>query len=170
MKSNPYGNPPRIPPRERPISTEGTDSRTPPGPQRDRAPDKLFTSDELNIQSKKRDPDAIDLDPPPPPDPDAGAPMPLALAETRTFPYPDSAFEHITLTDAPICEETAQELARMIRPGGTIRLRGPAFYANIAHRFVVNALGSRAKTKQTTTGEDEWAITTTVISVSREKP
>ena len=69
--------------------------------------------------------------------------------------------EGISIENAPILPDTAAEIARVIKPGGSIRLVNPADYAKIAHQRVIDAVGGNV------VHVTENGITTTTITVPR---
>lgn len=75
----------------------------------------------------------------------AGRPIPnLVQARGERLPFANQSVDIITLQHAPIRPATVNEIARVIRPGGDIRLVGPNTPEVLAaHQQVANAVGGR---------------------------
>ena len=85
----------------------------------------------------------------------------MVRAHGERLPFRDRCADTITLENAQIKPGTGSEIARVIKPGGTIRLVGPADVAKTAHADIARAVGGTVT--QTTTGSGDQAITTTTI-------
>jgi hypothetical protein len=97
----------------------------------------------------------------PPTDPFGAPPTPLGRPEQ--LPFPDQSVDIYTLQSAPIRPGTITELARVIRPGGDIRLVGPNTPEVLAaHEQIANAVGGRVY--QTVVGD---CVFTNVIVPAR---
>lgn len=72
-----------------------------------------------------------------------GRPIPNRVAGTgENLPFPDRSVDIYSLENAPIRPGTISEIARVIKPGGDIRLVGPNVPEVIeAHQGVANAVG-----------------------------
>jgi len=91
-----------------------------------------------------------------------GRPIPNHVPGTgQKLPFGNGVADGISLENAPILPETAAEIARVIKPGGSIRLVSPAEYAKVAHQRVIDAVGG------TVVQVTENGITTTTITVPR---
>lgn len=96
----------------------------------------------------------------------AGRPIPdLVQATGERLPFANQSASLITIENTPISQATGSQVARVIRPGGEIRLVSPADYAQVAHQRVIQAFPSGATVTQTTVGTGEAAVTTTIIRV-----
>ena len=75
----------------------------------------------------------------------AGRPIPnLVQATGERLPFATQSVDIITLENAPIRPATISEIARVIRPGGDIRLVGPATPEVLAaHQRIADAVGGR---------------------------
>ncbi len=101
----------------------------------------------------------------------AGRPIPnLVQATGERLPFGNQVADIITIENTPISQATASQVARVIKPGGEIRLVGPADYAQVAHQRVIQALPPGATVTQTTVGTGETAVTTTIIRVPGGTP
>ncbi len=127
----------------------------------------------LDIGGEGRYPVAINVNPGMPgrpagqlPTTMTGGPIPnLVVARGEQLPFANGAADLITIENTPITQRTASEVARVIRPGGEIRLVGPADVARTLHQRVINAVPQGATVTQTTVGTGDAAITTTNIRV-----
>jgi hypothetical protein len=101
----------------------------------------------------------------------AGRPIPnLVQATGEQLPFANQSASLITIENTPISQATASNVARVISPGGEIRLVSPADYAATAHQRVIQALPPGATFTQTTVGTGETAVTTTIIRVPGGTP
>jgi hypothetical protein len=92
----------------------------------------------------------------------AGRPIPNRVAGTgQQLPFGNAVADGISLENAPILPRTATEIARVLKPGGSVRLVSPADYAKVAHQRVIDAVWGHVQ--QTTVN----GITTTVITAPR---
>jgi hypothetical protein len=75
----------------------------------------------------------------------AGRPIPNRVAGTgEKLPFGDRSVDIINLENAPIRPGTITEIARVIKPGGDIRLVGPATPEVLAaHQRVADAVGGK---------------------------
>jgi len=96
----------------------------------------------------------------------AGRPIPnLVQATGERLPFANQAAQIVTIENTPISQATASQVARVIRPGGEIRLVSPADYARTAHQRVIQAVPQGSTVTQTTVGTGDAAMTTTIIRV-----
>jgi len=87
-----------------------------------------------------------------------GRPIPnLVLGVGERLPFASHSADTLIVESAPVRAGSAQELARVIRPGGTIRLVHPSDYARAAHQSVIDAVVG------TVMQSTEGGMTTTVI-------
>ncbi len=122
----------------------------------------------IDIGGEGRYPGAVNVNPSPVTSTTgtAGRPIPNRVAGTgEKLPQANQSADLITVENTPISLGAAGEIARVIKPGGEIRLVGPADYAQVAHQRVIKALPPGATVTQTTVGTGETAITTTVIKL-----
>jgi SAM-dependent methyltransferase len=90
-----------------------------------------------------------------------GQPIPnLVLGVGERMPFPDHSANLITIENAPIRPRAASELARVIKPGGTILLWHPTPYAQVTHSSVAFAAGGVWR-QVTLNGETLTIITAT---------
>jgi hypothetical protein len=80
----------------------------------------------------------------------------------ESLPFGARHADGISLENAPITAQTAAEIARVIKPGGSIRLVSPSDYAAVAHKRVIDAISGCNVQQSTING-----ITTTTITVPR---
>ena len=78
------------------------------------------------------------------------------------LPFGARNADGISLENAPITAQTAAEIARVIKPGGSIRLVSPSDYAAAAHKRVIDSISGCNVQQSTVNG-----ITTTTITVPR---
>lgn len=72
-----------------------------------------------------------------------GRPIPNRVAGlAEALPIADEVADLVTVESAPLRPGAAEELARVLRPGGEIRLLHPAAYAAETHGAVAAALGA----------------------------
>lgn len=72
----------------------------------------------------------------------AGRPIPdLVLGRGEQLPIASGTVDRVTVESAPLRPGAADEIARVLRPGGTVRLLHPTGYAAAAHEAVAGALG-----------------------------
>ncbi len=91
----------------------------------------------------------------------SGRPIPnLVMGVAEQLPFQSHSADTLIVESAPLRLGSATELARVIRPGGTIRLVHPSAYAASAHQGVIDAVGGAV----VQTVHD--GITTTIIVVS----
>jgi hypothetical protein len=93
----------------------------------------------------------------------AGSPIPNHVLGTGSvMPFPAHYADVITCENTPLLPGTAAEIARVIKPGGRIRLFHPTTnstpYGNRAHADVVHAVGGKWYTYNSPDG-----YTTTLI-------
>ncbi len=76
----------------------------------------------------------------------AGRPIPnLVKASGENLPYANQSVDIVTLQSTPITPKTVSEIARVIKPGGDIRLAGPNSPEVLAaHKSVAEAVGGKA--------------------------
>lgn len=95
----------------------------------------------------------------------AGRPIPnLVQGVGEKLPFPARAADTIIVENAPLRPETIAELARVIKPGGAVRLVHPSEYAAKVHQAAVRAIGERVH-QRTADG-----VTTTVVAGSTSRP
>lgn len=76
----------------------------------------------------------------------------LIKASGERLPFADRSVDIVSLENAPIRSQTVAEIARVIKPGGDIRLVGPnVAEVQTAHQDIANAVGGRIY--QTVVGE-----------------
>lgn len=93
-----------------------------------------------------------------------GRPIPRHVQGVgEKMPFPARSAHELIVENAPIRPGTARELARVIKPGGTIRLSHPSEYATSAHAEVAKEVGGRFFQR------DHGGITTTVIRAPVKK-
>jgi hypothetical protein len=80
----------------------------------------------------------------------------------ESLPFGARHADGISLENAPITAQTAVEIARVIKPGGSIRLVSPSDYAAAAHKRVIDSISGCNVQQSTVNG-----ITTTTITVPR---
>lgn len=121
----------------------------------------------IDIGGEGRYPDAINLNPSPTTTTGigmpVGSPIPNHVAGVGShMPFPDDYADVITVESTPILPGTAEEIARVIQPGGRIRLYHPTDsstpYGHLAHDEVVREVGGRSYTYYSPNG-----FTTTLI-------
>ncbi len=78
------------------------------------------------------------------------------------LPFPDRHADGISLENTPLSAQTAAEIVRVIKPGGSIRLQHWADYASETHSLVTNAIPN-CTVNQVTKG----GYTITTITVPR---
>ena len=89
-----------------------------------------------------------------------GRPIPnLVVGRGEALPIADEVADLVTVESAPIREHAADEIARVLKPGGTVRLLHPAGYAAQTHGIVAAALGPELVGAVTTTGADDMTLT-----------
>jgi hypothetical protein len=72
-----------------------------------------------------------------------GRPIPhLVVGRGEALPIADHVADVVTVESAPIREGAAQEIARVLAPGGEVRLLHPSGYAAQTHSLVEAALGA----------------------------
>lgn len=72
-----------------------------------------------------------------------GRPIPnLVVGRGEALPIADHVADLVTVESAPIRPGAADEIARVLRPGGVVRLLQPAGYAAQTHGIVAAALGA----------------------------
>jgi len=81
------------------------------------------------------------------------------------LPQGNGSADLITVENTPIRPGAPAEIARVVKPGGEIRLVHPAKYAETAHQQVIQALPPGATVTRTTVGTGDTAITTTIIKL-----
>jgi hypothetical protein len=81
----------------------------------------------------------------------------LVQALGEKLPFKARVADLITVENTPLKAGAAEQIARVIKPGGEIRLIHPASYAESAHQRVIDAVRGRT-TQQTVEG-----ITSTII-------
>ncbi len=77
------------------------------------------------------------------------------------LPFGNSLADGISVESSPIFADTATEIARVLKPGGSVRLFHREGYAKVAHQRVIDAVGGTYQ---------QWTIdglTTTVITAPR---
>jgi len=95
-----------------------------------------------------------------------GRPIPNRIAGVgETLSQANQSVDLITVENTPIRSGASAEIARVIKPGGEIRLVHPAQYAKIVHQQVIQALPKGATFTQTTIGTGDAAMTTTIINL-----
>jgi hypothetical protein len=93
----------------------------------------------------------------------AGRTIPNRVAgRGEGLPFGARHADGISLENAPITAQTAAEIARVIKPGGSIRLVSPSDYAAAAHKRVIDSISGCNVQQSTVNG-----ITTTTITVPR---
>jgi RHS repeat-associated protein len=100
----------------------------------------------------------------------AGRAIPsLVQAAGERLPFADRSANIITLQHAPIRPGTISEIARTIRPGGEIRLVGPATPEVLAaHQRVANAVGGKVfQTRITVPSDVGGTVYTNIIVPAR---
>lgn len=125
----------------------------------------------IDIGGEGRYPDAINVNPNTTTTTTGTAGRPiqnLVQATSERLPFANQSVDVITLENLQITQTTASEIARVIKPGGKIRLVGPADYARTAHQRVIQALPRGSTVGQTTVGTGDTAMTTTIIRVPGE--
>lgn len=71
-----------------------------------------------------------------------GRPVPnLVLGRGEALPIASGVADVVTVEHAPLRPGAADEIARVLKPGGIVRLLHPADYAGVAHDAVAGALG-----------------------------
>ena len=94
-----------------------------------------------------------------------GRPIPrLVQGVGERMPLATGSADRVLVESAPLRDGAAAELARVIKPGGTIRLAHPADYARKSHGAVIRAVGGRAR--QRTVG----GMTVTIITAPDRAP
>jgi hypothetical protein len=78
------------------------------------------------------------------------------------LPFGARNADGISLENAPITAQTGAEIARVIKPGGSIRLVSPSDYAAAAHKRVIDSISGCNVQQSTVNG-----TTTTTITVPR---
>ena len=87
-----------------------------------------------------------------------GQPIPnLVQGFAEKLPFASRSADRLIVESAPLRPGAAAEMARVIRPGGVVRLMHPSEYAAQSHKGVVQAIGGRM-VQSTNDG-----VTTTVI-------
>jgi hypothetical protein len=66
----------------------------------------------------------------------------LVVGRGEALPIADHVADLVTVESAPIRPGAAEEIARVLRPGGEVRLLHPAGYAAETHGLVAAALGA----------------------------
>jgi hypothetical protein len=83
-------------------------------------------------------------------------------APGENLPFDAHYADGISVENVPIYAQTALEISRVIRPGGSIRLLNPTVYAAVAHQRVIDAIRNGSVVQTAMNG-----ITTTVITVPK---
>jgi hypothetical protein len=92
---------------------------------------------------------------------EAGRPIPnLVVGRGEALPIADHVADLVTVESAPLRPGAADEIARVLRPGGEIRLFHPAAYAAETHGAVAAALGVELVDVMTRNADD---MTLTVL-------
>jgi RHS repeat-associated protein len=90
---------------------------------------------------------------------ESGQPIPnLVQGVGENAPFKNGVADLITVENTPLREGSPSEIARILKPGGEVRLVHPADYAASAHQQVINAVGGTVH--QTT---DNGTTTTIII-------
>ncbi len=93
-----------------------------------------------------------------------GRPIPNRVpGRGERLPFGTNHAEGISVENTPVSAATAAEIARVIKPGGSIRLLHWYDYASVAHQRVIDAVGEGCTVVQTTKNN----YTTTVITVPK---
>jgi RHS repeat-associated protein len=94
-----------------------------------------------------------------------GQPIPrlILIAPGQRVPRADHSIDIVTVENTTLNTDVINNIARLIRPGGEIRLHHPAPYARTAHPQVQQAVNGSQRSF--TVGAGEQAITVTVIRV-----
>ena len=89
-----------------------------------------------------------------------GRPIPnLVVGRAEALPIADHVADLVTVESAPIRPGAADEIARVLRPGGEIRLLHPAGYAAETHGIVATALGADLVSRTTSKFGDDMTLT-----------
>ncbi|HMC64797.1 MAG TPA: hypothetical protein VKI65_07645 [Gemmataceae bacterium] len=121
----------------------------------------------IDIGGEGKYPAAINLNPSPTTTIGIGAPVGIPIPNHvagigESMPFADDFAEIITVESTPIYPATAREIARVIKPGGRIRLFHPTDsstpYGHLAHQDVIQAVGGKSYTYNSADG-----TTTTLI-------
>jgi hypothetical protein len=74
----------------------------------------------------------------------AGRPIPnLVIARGEKLPFANRSVDILTLQNSPIRPDTISEIARVIKPGGDIRLVGPKEVVADLHKKIAQRVGGR---------------------------
>jgi hypothetical protein len=123
----------------------------------------------IDIGAEGRYPRAINLNPQPVTTTGVGipvgSPIPNRVAGVgQQMPFPAGFADVITVENTPIMAGMAGEIARVIKPGGRVRLFHPTDsstpYGNLAHAEVARTVGGRAYTYNSPDG----ATTTLIVA------
>lgn len=95
----------------------------------------------------------------------AGSPIPrLIRGSGEQMPLRDGSVAHLVLEHAPISEQTAAEIARVMARGGLVELRNPLMGgARVLHRSVLEALGGVRYLQELVPGPDRSTAVVTRI-------
>ncbi len=93
-----------------------------------------------------------------------GRPIPnLVVARGEQLPFADAIADLVTVENAPIRPGMAEEIARVLKPGGVARLSHPTAYAlSGAHDAVAGALGLASVSRTFDRAADGISLVTTL--------
>jgi SAM-dependent methyltransferase len=93
-----------------------------------------------------------------------GRPIPsLVVARGERLPFADAIADLVTVENAPLRPGAADEIARVLKPGGTVRLLHPTPYAigSAAHDAVAGALGTSLASR------GAWSLGDSTLTIMR---
>jgi RHS repeat-associated protein len=91
----------------------------------------------------------------------------IRLERDARLPFPDRSVDQVTMESTEISRATAEEIARIIKPGGKIFLSNPSDAFNKGmHQLVINAISERGgRVEQRETIEDKVKVLNTTITM-----